>query len=99
MDKQFFDECAILDYSTIPEKCIEDCSQGGRDATPYCEDWLDRLGFSVSQELARKALKGDGAWDDLETASDREIALRVLWLACTNKRETLDNDEALFILE
>ena len=77
------DSLAITD---LPRVAIEDCAAPG--PADQCVDfWRRKLEFTVDRSNAIRCLKGYGAWDDLEQASDDTLAERVLWLACSDFRE------------
>ncbi len=71
----------VLSIEDLPQECIDDCSGQGSvdDAVGY---WIDKLGFTVDAERARRCLKGYGAWDSDELADEDQNTRRVLWLAC-----------------
>jgi hypothetical protein len=76
----------ILYIEDIPPECIKDCSGPGQADIPV-HDWREKLDFEVNRENAIKCLDGYGAWDDLETWTDKRLAETVLWLACGNFNE------------
>lgn len=95
----WFDATGCLNESKLSQDCIDDCSAGG-DVSEAVEFWVRELDFRVPQALARKALEGYGAWDDLQTVDDETLKQRVLWLACCDVSEAQTRDEApLFCLE
>lgn len=72
----------ILYRDDFPDECIRDCSMPGRDATPYVEAWLSRIGLALDPDEARAALREYGAWNDAELADDAANRARILWCAC-----------------
>ena len=70
----------------LPQECVEDCSASG-DVGGAVEHWIDELDFKVDREQAIKYLEEYGAWDTLESDTDQEITMRVLWLACCDISE------------
>lgn len=78
----------------LPEDCIEECSQYGRDATPYVEQWL-LFGHILNQFLAldrsliEKELQEFGAWDDLATVPRSTLHERLLWIAACDLNEEI----------
>ncbi len=90
-----------LFITDIPRECVADCSTGGVDAYPAVSEWVDRLDFSVNRENAIDCLEPYGAWEreELEAESDREIAIKILWLACGNFSEWYTEADAAGITE
>lgn len=72
----------VLYRSDFPQECIRDCSMPGRDAGPYVEAWLSRIGLALDPDEARAALREYGAWDDDELHDDAANRARILWTAC-----------------
>ena len=75
---------------SIPEEAVEECTRGGQDAIEPVKKWVVQLGFKVPRDLAIKYLKEFGAWDDLESESDDELANKVFWIACSDINEQGD---------
>lgn len=73
----------------IPAMCIEDCSASG-DVTESVKFWVRRLSFAPPRDLTERYLKEFGAWEDLKTADDETLAMRVLWSACCEISEQGD---------
>ena len=84
---KFFDEYGNF-IGKIPDKAIEECSKGGRDAYYYVAVWVDILGFECPQELAKEYLQKFGAYEDLDKADESTINRRVFWLACCELNES-----------
>lgn len=72
----------------LPEECIKECSASGPvdDAVDF---WITELDFTVDRENAVEYLSGYGAWStkELKALSDREVAEKILWLACSDFSE------------
>lgn len=66
----------------IPTDAVNDCTRPGVDATDNVLYWIHKLDFTVPRESAVAYLREFGAWDDLDTADDETIAVRVFWTAC-----------------
>ena len=90
------DRCNCIYAEDVPELAILDCSHPG-DCAEDVAFWRKRLSFTVPAELARKTLKGYGAWsaEELAAKSDTQLAETVLWIACGNFRD----GETVFCLE
>ena len=86
ISEPMFDEHGWFNGS-IPEEAVEECSRGGQDAIEPVKKWVAELGFKVPRDLAIKYLSEFGAWDDLESESDDELANKVFWLACGDINE------------
>jgi hypothetical protein len=69
----------------IPDQCVEDCTIPGFDATCCVREWVEDLGFTVPQGLARAYLEEFGS--ALHIGTDSEITERVLWIACGDIKE------------
>jgi hypothetical protein len=80
----------------LPTDCIYDCSEPGCDAEPAVEFWIAELGFTVNRAKAEPCLRGYGAWsaEELAEMEDEEIAKKVLWLACNDFREYINDTAA-----
>lgn len=78
----YINDCIYI--KDIPQDCIDDCSQGGRDAISYVQKWIKRLDFSVDVEKAINCLSEYGAWsvEELQADTAEELAEKVLWIAC-----------------
>jgi len=83
----------VLYITDLPRECIADCSASGSvdDAVAH---WLRELSFTVDRERAIRCLQGYGAWDDLATDTDEQLAARVLWLACGDFSEFITYAES-----
>jgi len=90
---KFFDETGQF-IGTLPEDCVKQCTCSG-DALPDVEYWIKELDFSVPRQQAIDYLVEFGAWpldtDEWDTGlndmSDRELAIKVLWIACGDIKE------------
>lgn len=80
----------MLELTDLPRECIEDCSGSG-DATEAVYHWVDTLGLTVDGNRAVKCLLGYGAWEaeELLDMDNRELAAKVLFLACGDFSEYL----------
>lgn len=84
-----FDEYGHF-IGTIPQECVDDCTQPGQDASSSVKYWRKKLGFVVPRDKATSWIREFGAWEDeeLEEKSDEGIAEIVLWTACSDIKET-----------
>lgn len=78
----------------LPEDCIRECSASG-DVTAAVEHWCKALPFGVEPEAARRYLASTGGWDpgELEAADPDTLAQRVLWIACCDFGEYLEDPD------
>jgi hypothetical protein len=84
----------------LPEECVADCSASG-DVTENVEHWVDALEFEVPRQMAIDWLAEFGAWpretDEYDTGlndmEDRELAMKVLWLACGEQKDGQYEDD------
>jgi len=72
----------------FPPDCVKDCSASG-PVDDSVDFWINELNFSVPRDLSISYLKEFGAWSlesdgdtGLNDMTDRELAEKVLWLAC-----------------
>ena len=84
---KFFDKYGDL-IGKIPDKAIDECSKGGRDAYYYVAVWVNILGFECPQKLAKEYLQKFGTDDDLDIADEATINRRVFWSICNELKET-----------
>lgn len=79
----------------IPPECVAACSHSG-DCGDDVEYWRKLLNFSVPRDQAIAYLREFGAWPmqtdkydrGLTDMTDEELAIKVLWLACCDLKET-----------
>ena len=85
--QQWFDNYGYL-IGDIPQEAVKDCSHQG-ECFFDCEAWVRELGFTVPQEQAIDYLREFGAWEltELQTKTNEELAIIVLWLACGDIQE------------
>ncbi len=86
--KSYFFETGELTRK-LPKALVEDCSAGGRDASPYVDHWIEKLGaaWNPPAELCRCWLREFGAWDAEELSDDSENARRAMWLLAGEQAE------------
>ena len=85
--KLTFDQHGWLE-GEIPENCVKECHhQGACDAD--VERWVKELNFQVPRDKAVDYLVEFGAWDrdELNAMSDKDLAEKVLWIACGDIQE------------
>jgi hypothetical protein len=79
----------------LPLDCIMDCSTPGQAADDDVYFWrrdpaVAKILDALNSDTVRRGLKGYGAWDEDELADDEQNRHRVLWLACGNFREYIE---------
>ena len=81
-----------LSLDQLDRTTIEDCSHGGA-----CDEDVayhrKRLALTVNRDNAIRCLKNYGAWDDseLENKDNEDLAEIILWIACGDFRDYLEN--------
>lgn len=85
----------MIELWDLPRDCILDCTVPGQPADEPVAFWREQLDVTVDRAAAIRCLKGTGAWEDsaLALKTDDELAEIVLWLACGDFREFLDDAE------
>lgn len=73
----------------LSSAAVADCSHHGACDADVAH-WLGRVEWLASADELRRILRGCGAWDDLETASDVTLRERMLWLAACDCRDAPD---------
>ena len=71
----------------LNSECVADCSAPGQDASEACSYWLGRVDWLADSSALRDNLRGYGAWDDLDEASEETLRTRSLWVAAVDCRE------------
>ena len=86
----WFDETGYM-VKELPDKCISDCSQGGKNVEAECREWSEMLGFGDGLDipLAKGFLKATGGWekDELEAMSPEDTAMTLLWVVCCDLKD------------
>jgi hypothetical protein len=74
---------------SFPVECAIDCIVPGQPADEAITHWLSdaRVFWYTDDAALRRALKGYGAWEDLDTADTDTLRSRVLWLAAGDWHE------------
>jgi hypothetical protein len=91
----------VLDASTLPMDCIEQCS-AHRSVDVAVDHWVKRLNFTVDAAAAQRYLKGVGLEHKaVDAMNDHTLAMHVLWMACCDIAEyDGDNpDGGMFVME
>ncbi len=93
MKSKWFDENGWL-IGEFPPDCVNSCSASG-PVDNEVDYWVKELNFNVPRAKAIDYLKGFGAWPldtdeydkGLNDMTDRELAEKVLWIACGDVKE------------
>jgi hypothetical protein len=85
--KKWFDDYGNL-IKDIPQEIISECSHQG-DCYFDCKKWIKEIDFNVPRQLSIDWLREFGAWtiEELNSLDDMEIAIQVLWIACSDLKE------------
>lgn len=85
---KYFDEQGFL-IREIPVECVKACSHSGQ-CDRDVEFWQKKLEFEIPKAKAIFYLARTGAWSekDLFLQTHDELAQKVLWIACSDIKET-----------
>jgi len=75
----------IISRNLFNEEIIKDCASGGYDAYPIISDYEKEISIpDFDRETVIKGLSRYGAWSqkELEGEDNRELKIKVIWLAC-----------------